>query len=137
MDIRREEVSRLVRGLFERCTQMEIQDRDASAVVGVKWVVLESIFDTMVRLIFTHRSYLGSAEEVEGFKEMINVTITKLLGAFNLGDYILFLRWLDLQGWERAMKKYSRQSLWVMPNGAPRKFYFPSLVMVQVLQIWL
>ena len=59
---------------------MEIQDRDASAVVGVKWVVLESIFDTMVRLIFTHRSYLGGTEEVEGFKEMINVTTTKLLG---------------------------------------------------------
>ena len=116
---------------------MEIQDRDASVVVGVKWFVLESIFDTMVRLIFTHRSYLGGAEEVEGFKEMINVTITKLLGAFNLGDYILFLRWMDLQGWERAMKKYSRQSLWVMPNGVPRKFYFPSLVMVQVLQRWL
>ena len=116
---------------------MEIQDRDASAVVGVKWVVLESIFDTMVRLIFTHRSYLGGAEEVEGFKEMINVTITKLLGAFNLGDYIPFLRWLDLQGCERAMKKYSRQSLRVMPNGVPRKFYFPGPVMVQVLQRWL
>ena len=28
-----------------------------------------------------------------------------------MGDYIPFLRWLDLQGCELAMKKYSRQSL--------------------------
>jgi hypothetical protein len=44
-------------------------------------------------------------EEVEEFKEMITITSSELLGAFNLGDYFPFLRWLDFQGCEWAMKK--------------------------------
>jgi cytochrome P450 len=72
-------------------------------------MVVEFIFDIMVRLILTHKSYLVSVEEVEEFKEIITVTTSELLGAFNLGDYIPFLRWLDLQGCERAMKKLNRR----------------------------
>jgi hypothetical protein len=108
-NIRTEEMSKLVRGLFERCTQMGIKDRGASAIVDVRWMVVEFIFDIMVRLILTNKSYLGSVEEVEEFKEIITVTTSELLGAFNLGDYIPFLRWLDLQGCERAMKKLNRR----------------------------
>lgn len=109
MNIRTEEMSKLVRGLFERCAKMGIEGREASAVVNVREIVVELIFDIMVRLILTRKSYLGSEEEVEEFKKTITVSTSELLGAFNLGDYIPFLRWLDLQGCERAMKKLHRR----------------------------
>jgi hypothetical protein len=81
----------------------------AQDIVDMRWMVVELIYDIMVRLIHTRRSYLGIMEEVEEFKEMIIVTISKLVGEFNLGDYILFLIWLDLQGCKWMMKKYNRR----------------------------
>jgi len=105
--IRREEVSKLVRGLFQSCTQMGING-EASAVVDLRSMMVDLIFDIIVRSILPDKSYMDNGEEVEEFKEMIN-THFQLLGAFNVGDYIPFLRWLDLQGCERAMKKYSRR----------------------------
>eukprot|EP00253_Pinus_taeda_P013566 PITA_13566 len=55
-------------------------------------------------------AYMGKADDVEELKEMIH-THFQLLGAFNVGDYIPFLKWLDLhlQGCERAMKKYNKR----------------------------
>lgn len=109
INIRTEEMSKFVRGLFERCTQMGIRDREASAVVNVREIVVGLIFDIMVRLILTRKSYLGSEEEVKEFIKITTVSTSELLGAFNLGDCIPSLRWLDLQGCERAMKKLHRR----------------------------
>lgn len=106
--IRREEVSKLVRGLFQSCTQMGIIKDDASAVVDVRSMMVNLIFDIILRLILPDRSYMGSAGEVQEFKEMID-THLELVGAFYVRDYFPFLGWLDLQSGERAMKKYSRQ----------------------------
>ena len=41
MNIRTEEMSKLVRRLFERCTKMGIKEREASAVVNVREIVVE------------------------------------------------------------------------------------------------
>jgi len=105
--IRREEVSKLVRGLFQSCTQMGIQD-EASTVVDMRSIMVDLIFDTIVRSILPDKSYMGSAGEAEEFKEMID-THLKLVQAFNVSDYIPYLGWLDLHGCEREMKKFSRR----------------------------
>ena len=106
--IHREEVSKLVRGLFHSCTG-QIGNKDhASAVVDVRSTMVDLIFDIILRLILPDRSYTGSAREVEEFKEMIN-THLELVGAFYVGDYIPFLGWLHLQVGEMAMKKFNRR----------------------------
>jgi len=105
--IRKEELSKLVRGLFESCTQMGIRD-EGSAVVNVRSMMVDLIFGTIVRSILPDKSYISSAGEVEELKEMIN-THVQLLGAFIVRDYIPFLGWLDLQGCEREMKMFSRR----------------------------
>jgi hypothetical protein len=48
-NIRTEEMSKLVRGLFKRCTQMGVKDHGASTVVNVTLMVVELIFHIMVR----------------------------------------------------------------------------------------
>lgn len=103
-NIRREEVSKLVSALFE----IGIKD-EASSIVDVRSMMIDLIFAIIVRSMLLDKSYMSSgAEDMEELKGMIH-THFQLLGAFNVGDYIPFLRWLDLQGCERAMKKYSRR----------------------------
>jgi hypothetical protein len=86
---------------------MGIQD-EASTVVDMRSIMVDLIFDTIVRSILPDKSYMGSAGEAEEFKEMID-THLKLVQAFNVSDYIPFLGWLDLHGCEREMKKFSRR----------------------------
>jgi hypothetical protein len=80
---------------------------EQAVIVDVRSMVAALIFDMIVRIV-TDKSCLGGEEEVQEFKELIKHT-TSLLGAFNAGDYFPFLRWLDLQGCERAMKKLSKR----------------------------
>eukprot|EP01018_Ginkgo_biloba_P001246 Gb_17759 [translate_table: standard] len=56
-----------------------------------------------------NKSYFGpDSEEAECFIELINETFF-LSGVFNVGDYLPFLRFLDLQGHERAMKNLHKR----------------------------
>lgn len=102
-NIRREEVSKLVRGLFQT-----VINNGASVIVDVRSMMFDLLYDITIRLMLHEKSYMGKAEDVEELKEMIH-THFELLRAFNVGDYIPFLRWLDLQGCERAMKKYNKR----------------------------
>ena len=71
----------------------------ASAIVDVRSMMVDLIIDIILQSMLPDEIYIGSSEKVEEFKEMINAHF-EMLGAFNLGDYIPFLRWLDLQGCE-------------------------------------
>lgn len=101
---RKDEVSKLLRDLYKRCTHMGTEQ---AMVVDVKSTVATLIFDMIVGIV-ADKSCLGGDEDVEELKELIKST-TSLLGAFNAGDYFPFLRWLDLQGCEWAMKKLNKR----------------------------
>jgi len=59
---------------------------------------------------------MGRVEDVKELKEMIH-TYFQILQGFNVGDYIPFIRWKDLQGYERTMKKYSRLRDEILQSG--------------------
>ena len=56
------------------------------------------------------RRVFGEEESIEAveFKEMVLETM-RLAGVFNVGDFVPALRWLDLQGVVRKMKKLHRR----------------------------
>lgn len=81
------------------------QSRTAApqGVVNVTSLVFKANLNLMGRIIFSKR-LLGDSDvvsaqprEIENFKFFVK-SATRLVGLFNIGDYIPALRWLDLQG---------------------------------------
>eukprot|EP01018_Ginkgo_biloba_P017773 Gb_02188 [translate_table: standard] len=101
--IRIEEVSDLVEFLYRRS-----RDR---VCVNMSSKLSELSFNIIIRMVMNKRYFGPQAEdckEARKFKELIK-KVGILSGVFNLGDYIPLLRWLDLQGYERAMKELNKQ----------------------------
>lgn len=79
--------------------------RGGESVMNVTSVVFKANLNLMGRMIFSQRLFGGKASAVdtpppivvENFKYFVK-SATKLVGLFNIGDYIPLLRWLDLQG---------------------------------------
>lgn len=72
-------------------------------VVNVTSLMFKSSLNLMGRIVFSKRLF-GESEvvsapprEIENFKFFVK-SATKIVGLFNIGDYIPALRWLDLQG---------------------------------------
>jgi flavonoid 3'-monooxygenase len=81
-----------------------LQQSSANGVVNVTSLVFKANLNLMGRIIFSKRLFGDSSEvvnappgEIENFKFFVK-SATRLVGLFNIGDYIPALRWLDLQG---------------------------------------
>lgn len=78
---------------------------ETKGLVNVTSVVFKANLNLMGRIIFSQRLFGDHREatadapprEIENFKFFVK-SATKLVGLFNIGDYIPALRWLDLQG---------------------------------------
>eukprot|EP01018_Ginkgo_biloba_P016464 Gb_41034 [translate_table: standard] len=100
---RAEEISALVRSLFES-TQQGVQN------VKLRQRLLDLTFDSILRMTIGKRYYSNSSntQEAQQFQRLMDdfLHLTRVL---NIGDYIPWLRWLDLQGYERQMKNSHRR----------------------------
>nr|UTS77785.1 cytochrome P450 867E38 [Ginkgo biloba] len=111
MQFRREEVSALVRSLF-------LSSQRPGDAVNMRKNLSEMTFNMIVRMVANKRYFnIGSPDSsgeswqsVEGreFTEALKRTVL-ISSVFNIGDYIPVLGWLDLQGYERSMKKLQKQ----------------------------
>uniref|UniRef100_A0A0D6QTH2 Uncharacterized protein n=1 Tax=Araucaria cunninghamii TaxID=56994 RepID=A0A0D6QTH2_ARACU len=99
--VRQQEISTLVCSLYNDC-------RKQGRTVNMKFRLAELTFNVLARMVANKRcagiSYSENSKEARQFREMIDEAVL-LLGTFNVGDYLPFLKWLDLHGLEAAMKK--------------------------------
>ncbi|XP_020678521.1 flavonoid 3'-monooxygenase-like [Dendrobium catenatum] len=91
--VRDEEVMRLVRDLAKRET----------TVVDIGEMVNSCVVNALARMIVGRRMIV-EGEEATKFKEMAT-EMTRLAGQFNVGDFLPWIDWLDLQGLNKKMKK--------------------------------
>ncbi|KAK9105675.1 hypothetical protein Scep_022519 [Stephania cephalantha] len=89
--MRREEVRRVVE---------EIRGGGGGEVVDLTWKVDKLVEDMTVKMIFGS----GGVE----FRRIVDEAL-KVAGAFNLNDFVPFLKVLDLQGLGRRMKRVSKE----------------------------
>ncbi|KAG9445467.1 hypothetical protein H6P81_016807 [Aristolochia fimbriata] len=105
-DKRTEEADNLLRYVYNHCCNQLVDDN----VVDVREVVRQYSGNVIRKLMFNKR-YFGNGrqdggpgkEEVEHVDALF--TVLSLLYAFCVSDYMPCLRWLDLNGHERTMKK--------------------------------
>eukprot|EP00253_Pinus_taeda_P012686 PITA_12686 len=92
--IREEEVSDMIRSLLNSVHQP----------VNITKIVSGLVTDIMCRMAFgrkySDQDIIGNI----GFVSMVK-EIVALSGSFNIGDYIPYLAWMDLQGFSRRFKK--------------------------------
>nr|GLL33631.1 cytochrome P450 CYP82D47-like [Ipomoea trifida] len=69
------------------------------------------IIDSMLHLLFGHRY-----EEVGGWVKEVFRRNFELLGMFIVGDYLPWLRWLDIGGYEKAIKENTKEMDRVMED---------------------
>ncbi|GLJ52530.1 hypothetical protein SUGI_1117920 [Cryptomeria japonica] len=94
---RMKEISKAVNSLFQ---QSQLQ-----SIVNMRSVLSQLTFNILMAMIVDER-YFGeqSGISVELVTRLIKET-SVLKGVICIGDYIPWLKWLDLQGYEKAMKK--------------------------------
>ncbi|GLJ29511.1 hypothetical protein SUGI_0581760 [Cryptomeria japonica] len=102
--VREEETSVLIRSMFESC-----EEEGGNSTVNMKSRLAQLTFNIIMRMV-AGRISLGVEEYkgVQRFKEMIDEGFL-LAGAFNLGDYLPFLEWFDLYGFQAAVKRLHRK----------------------------
>ncbi|XP_020591132.1 flavonoid 3'-monooxygenase-like [Phalaenopsis equestris] len=91
--VREDELATLVRDLAS--------DRDA--VIDVGAVVNSCATNALARVLVGRRVIVGG-EEAAKFKE-IAAEISKVAGEFNVGDFVPWIDWLDLQGLNKKMRR--------------------------------
>ncbi|KAH9300181.1 hypothetical protein KI387_011764, partial [Taxus chinensis] len=103
--IRVEEVSALIRSLFDSCQREDTP-------VNMKARLSDLTFSIILRMVANKKLsgpvYSEEYEEADHFKQMIKQSVF-LVGAFEVGDFLPFLKWLDLQGLIAAMKKLQQK----------------------------
>ncbi|KAL4193738.1 hypothetical protein AMTRI_Chr06g178330 [Amborella trichopoda] len=101
--IRQEQVSALLQSLVEASNREK--------VVNMKDRITETIFSIIVKIV-ANKSYYGCAvqdlKEAKEFREAIEETFL-LTGKVKFGDYIPFLKWVDLQGITRLLRALGRK----------------------------
>ncbi|XXG39995.1 hypothetical protein AAC387_Pa01g0818 [Persea americana] len=108
LDKRTEEADNLVRYLFNLCKSSNHED--GGAIINVRRAVRYYSGSVIRKLMFNKR-YFGQGQENggPGVEEEEHVealfTVLSLLYAFSVSDYIPRLRWMDLDGHEKIMKK--------------------------------
>ncbi|KAH9300004.1 hypothetical protein KI387_011587, partial [Taxus chinensis] len=103
--VRVEEISALIRSLFDSC-QREVTP------ANIKSRLSDLTFNIMLRMVANKKLsgavYSEDFQEARHFKDIIEEAFL-LVGAFDVGDYLPFLNWLDLQGLKSAMKKLQKK----------------------------
>nr|ACN40653.1 unknown [Picea sitchensis] len=96
--VREEEVSAMIRSVWE-------ESGNGRTGVNVSKAI-STLTSNIVWRILANRKFsdddLGG--DFKGFKDLL-VELTARVGDFNIGDFIPYLDWLDLQGISRCMKK--------------------------------
>lgn len=72
--------------------------------VVVSEMLMYAMANMIGHVILSRRVFVTKGEEVNEFKEMV-VELMTSAGLFNIGDFVPWLGWLDLQRIERGMKK--------------------------------
>ncbi|KAH9327969.1 hypothetical protein KI387_000077 [Taxus chinensis] len=94
------------------CFLFESWQREPATLVNMKSRLSDLTFNIMVRMVaqikISGPVYSKEGQEARRFKEMIKES-TILVGAFEIGDCLPFLRWFDLQGIISAMKKLRKE----------------------------
>ncbi|XP_054790648.1 flavonoid 3',5'-hydroxylase 2-like [Prosopis cineraria] len=89
-----------------------VQAMHRSSLVGEPVVVPEmltyAIGNMLGQVILSRRLFDTKGRESNEFKDMV-VELMTTGGYFNVGDFIPFLGWLDLQGIERGMKRLHKR----------------------------
>lgn len=94
---REEEVSIMIHSLLEKCARV------SNPVVDVSKTVTTVAVDIICRMAFGRKYSEEEAYGNKGFEEMIK-EFGYLLGAVDIGDFIPYLKWIDLQGLGRRQK---------------------------------
>lgn len=74
-----------------------------SETIVVPEMLTYAMANMIGQVILSRRVFETKGEESNEFKDMV-VQLMTVAGYFNIGDFIPFLAWLDLQGIERGMK---------------------------------
>nr|UTS77784.1 cytochrome P450 867K1 [Ginkgo biloba] len=97
--IRVEEMSGMVRFVLESTQR--------GKTIPFRRMLLDASLNVLLRMTIGRR-YFGveskDAEEKNEFQDLIDNFI-RLVGVFNVGDYFSWLKWMDIQGYEREMRK--------------------------------
>jgi cytochrome P450 len=95
---------------------LEIASKQAGQEVELRELLTTFTMNIATRMMMSKKYFSASAADVQGsvqeaaaFKDYLHVAF-KLLGVFNVGDYIPFLKPFDLQGYERQMRKAMRKA---------------------------
>eukprot|EP00253_Pinus_taeda_P021278 PITA_21278 len=96
--VREEEVSAVIRSIWEE-SESGIKNVDVSKAIAT--LNSDIIWRVLAGRKFSDDDLGG---DFESFKDLI-VELISTVGAFNIGDFIPRLDWLDLQGIKRRMKK--------------------------------
>jgi len=96
--VREEEVSLMIRSIWEKSKSGTIAV-DVSKAISI--LTSNIVWRMLAKRKFADDDLGG---DFKGFKDLLVELITTA-GAFNIGDFIPYLDWLDLQGINRRMKK--------------------------------
>jgi hypothetical protein len=96
--VREEEMSLTIRSIWEESESGTIAVNLSKAI--------STVASNIVWRMLTRRKFSDDHLRAngQGFKDLTS-QVSATLGAFNVGDFIPYLDWLDLQGIKRRMKK--------------------------------
>ena len=99
---REEEVLVMVHSLLEECTRI------SDPVVDVSKIIPNVAVNIMCRMVFGQKNLDEETYDTGGFKEMIH-ELAFMLGVFDIGYFIPYLGWMDLQGMHHQQKKIHKR----------------------------
>lgn len=76
--------------------------------VGLPEMLVYATANMIGQVILSRRVFVTKGKEMNEFKEMV-VELMTTAGYFNIGDFIPWLAWMDLQGIQRGMKKLHKK----------------------------
>ena len=100
---REEEVSVMVYFLLEECARI------SDPVVDVSKIIPNVAVNIMCQMVFGRKYSDEETYDTGGFKEMIQ-EFAFMLGVFDIGDFIPYLGWMDLQGLHRRHKAIHKKA---------------------------
>ena len=101
---REEEVLVMVHSLLEECARI------SDPVVDVSKIIPNLAVNIMCHMVFGRKYSYEATYDTGGFKEMIH-ELAFMLGVFDIGDFIPYLGWMDLQGLRRRRKRFIREQM--------------------------
>ncbi|XP_061344875.1 flavonoid 3',5'-hydroxylase 2-like [Gastrolobium bilobum] len=98
--VREQEMGYMLRAMYDCSKKGE--------AVGVAEMLTYAMANMIGQVILSRRVFESKGSESNEFKDMV-VELMTTAGYFNIGDFIPFLAWLDLQGIERGMKNLHKK----------------------------